>query len=127
MNSLDLYIDHLKTEKKQAFASGSGTWIVAVERELDRALGFARAHGLTDRHRDEQGESDWEKQIENLAQALWLEQYADDQLHAASDWQQMTQTRRWHPDALKLFDEAQRMLLEQREGASPVRALEQGR
>lgn len=114
MNTLDLYIDHLKAEQKNANDSGLIQWILTSTNELNRALGFAQEHELTDRHRSLEQNIARNKRAAEIAKELWIQQNSDNQEWAEMAWAEMTMPDDWHPDALQLLEESYRMMAEEK-------------
>lgn len=112
MNTLDSYIDHLSSQHRKAIKSGISHWILSSANELNRALSYARKNALTHRHMSEDQLKDRQARVESISKELWIQKNSDRQLEAEAEWNLMTGSNNWEPEAAKLFDEACEMVEE---------------
>ncbi len=118
MNTLDLYIGHLKAEVSRIEAEvelfeagkldGFGLYHMLTDAtvELDRAIEFANEHGLTIRYLTPENQKKREDRAVEIAKELWIQQNADSALWAESVWPEMTSPDGWSHEALVLLEEA---------------------
>lgn len=107
MNTLDLYIDHLKLKLKEAEHAGFSNRDIEVLRdELERAVEFAQSQELTVRHLSAEQHRARHRRAAEIAEELWLQQNSDDQSWAKMAWADMTAPDDWSGEALKVLEEA---------------------
>lgn len=107
MNTLDLYIEHLKEDLREAEAHGlDDNRIMNSTADLKRAVDFANERGLTVRHMTPENLRKREKRAMAVAEELWLAQNPDNHSWAKMAWAEMTMPDDWDTDALQLLEEA---------------------
>lgn len=118
MNTLDLYINHLKNnlrklerevelvEAGKSDSFGIYHSLTDATVELNQAVDFANEHGLTVRYLTAENRKKRDERAVEIAKGLWLEQNRDDHNWAQMAWAEMTSPDDWSTDALLLLEEA---------------------
>lgn len=113
MNTLDLYIDHLKSlVKEETIKAAERGWIAAIHvvNAPQEAIAFANERGLTVRHLTPENRKKREQQALEIAKELWLQDNSDDQKWAETAWAEMATGDDWSQHALDLLEEAYKLM-----------------
>lgn len=120
MNTLDLYINHLKAKQWEAANSGNSYWAVEATNALNSAIDFGNKHMLTDEHLTEASRSEREVRVEAVVKELWLEKRRDSGSWAEQSWPSMSQEGKRHPELLELLEEAREIVAEEYSQRMPL-------
>lgn len=109
---MDSYLDYLKKRVAEVKRKRPVVEWRFAEAEFNRALEYARKHGLTERYltpRDAQAEKDHERAV---AFELWLQRHADQEEWARERWIELTASVSWSPESRECLAEARKLISE---------------
>jgi len=110
---MDSYLDYLKSRVAEVKRKRPVVEWRFAEAELNRALDYARKHGLTERYLAPDVAKTKREREEAVALELWVQRNSDNEEWARQVWPELTfPADEWSIDALECLEEARQLIEE---------------